>query len=115
MRRLKIHIRRRHLLIHIKEFTPEPLHILVRQFLLLIQEIVDGHFPQQHMNTHKYTIYPAFRIVFLMMDIVDIFFKWNSVCFSLLAHHLHKFAYPALGWVARAIKEEDYSRAHINK
>jgi len=57
---LKLHIRRRHLLIHIKKLAPEPLHILVRQLLLLIQEIVDGHFPQQHMDTHKYGIHPAF-------------------------------------------------------
>lgn len=56
---LKIHIRRRDLLIHIKKLTPEPLHILVRQFLLLIQEIVDGHFPKKHMDTHKYRKYPA--------------------------------------------------------
>ncbi len=112
---LKIHIRRRHLLIHIKKLAPEPLHILVRQLLLLIQEIVDGHFPQQHMDTHKYGIHPTFRVVFLMRDVVDILLEWNSICFPLFANHLHKFAYPALGRVARAIKEEDDSRANINK
>ena len=44
VRRLKLHIRRRHLLIHIEELPSKPLHILVRQFLLLIQEIVNRHF-----------------------------------------------------------------------
>ena len=41
---LELHIRRRHLLIHIEELPSKPLHILVRQFLLLIQEIVNRHF-----------------------------------------------------------------------
>ena len=43
---LELHIRSRHLLVHIEEFTPEPLHIFIRQLLLLIQEIMHGHFPE---------------------------------------------------------------------
>lgn len=33
---LELHIRSRHFLVHIEEFTPEPLHVFIRQLLLLI-------------------------------------------------------------------------------
>jgi len=42
----KVNIRRRNLLIHIEELPPKPLHILIREFLLLIQEIVGRSFCQ---------------------------------------------------------------------
>ena len=43
---LELHTRRRHLLVDIEKLPPEPLHIFIRQLLLLIQEIMHGHFPE---------------------------------------------------------------------
>ena len=59
------------------------------------------------MNNHKDGIHTTLRIVFLMMNVIDILLEFNAVCVSLLTHHLHKCAYPALGWVTRAIEEDE--------
>ena len=51
---LKLHIGCRDLFIHIEKLPPEPLHILIRHFLLLIQKIMDCHLSKKHMDNHKY-------------------------------------------------------------